>query len=201
MNDRSFIADEIEHGFQLSCPFLHRPLVEFCLAVPFEQLVRPHETRSLHRRALRGVLPRAIADRRTKGGPGEAMIRGFRREGPVIQALFEDPDARVFARGYLDRRRFLEHVEKIRHGVVGDHAILVRALQVEVWLRSLDKLAGRRSPAREPGRPRAAVPARQSPPGWPGAETCRGLSGLGADAELAGRRLQPPVEGPEPGAA
>lgn len=184
VNDRSFIADEIDQGFQMSCPFLHRPLVEFCLAVPFEQLVRPHQTRSLHRRALRGLLPETIVDRRTKSGPGEAILRAFRREAPVILALFEDPEARVYARGYLHRQRMLDHIEKIRHGLVGDHAILLRALQVEGWLRSLEELTARRPPARQPRRPSAALATPPLPASRPGAATAQserqpGLVGLG----------------------
>ena len=38
-------------------PFLDRDLLEFLFAIPREQLVRPHQRRSLMRRALAGIVP------------------------------------------------------------------------------------------------------------------------------------------------
>jgi asparagine synthase (glutamine-hydrolysing) len=137
ISDRSWLLDEIDLGLVVTCPFLHRPLVEFCLAVPFEQLVRPHEGRSLQRRALRDLLPAEIADRHRKRGPGEAILRGLRREGAAVQALFEDPAARVYQHGYVHRERFLEQLEKARFGIKPAVGALIRVIQVEVWLRSL----------------------------------------------------------------
>ncbi len=139
INSWSWLVDDLDQGYEISCPFLHRPLVEYCLALPFDQLVRPGEMRSLHRRALRGVLPDIITDRQDKRGPSEATMRGIRREWPVIDSLLGGPDARIYARGYVHRKRFLEQLEKVRFGFVGEHAVLVRALEVEVWLRSLEQ--------------------------------------------------------------
>src|SRR5260370_10102376 len=51
---------------EIAYPYLHRPLAEFLQAIPFDQLLRPAETRSLHRRALRSVLPEMNAKRRVK---------------------------------------------------------------------------------------------------------------------------------------
>src|SRR5207237_5218923 len=48
-------------------PFLDRDLLEFLFAIPREQLVRPHQRRSLMRRALAGIVPEEILNRKTKG--------------------------------------------------------------------------------------------------------------------------------------
>ena len=139
INSRAWLIDDLEQGYEWTCPYLHRPLVEFCLGVPFDQLVRPHEMRSLHRRALRQVLPEVIANRQCKRGPSEAYMRGLRREWPVIESLFAGSDARIYARGYVHPERFLEHMQDVRFGVVGEHAMLIRALEIEVWLRGLEE--------------------------------------------------------------
>src|SRR5262249_5932267 len=68
--------------FEMVYPYLHRPLVEFLLAIPFEQKLRPGETRSLHRRALGDLLPEKVAQRRDKRGPNEALCRALVREWP-----------------------------------------------------------------------------------------------------------------------
>ena len=138
INGRSTLIDDVELGFETCYPFLDRPLAEFCLAIPFEQLARPEEKRSLHRRALRGILPEIVRVRECKRGPSDATMQAFRREWPVIRELFEDPGARLYQRGHVDRECFLAELRRIRHGVYGDHAIVVRALQVEVWLRFVE---------------------------------------------------------------
>ena len=141
INSRSWIQDAIEHGFEVSCPFLDRPLVEFCLAIPFEQLARPGESRSLHRRALRGILPEIVRVRECKRGPSDATLHALRREWPKLRELFEGHDARLYQRGLVDRTAFLTELKRIRHGVYGDHAIIMKAIQVEVWLRFIERVA------------------------------------------------------------
>ncbi len=139
VNSRSWILDDIELGFETCYPFLDRPLVEFCLAIPFEQIARPHEMRSLHRRSLKGILPETVRVRECKRGPSDATMHAFRREWPVIRGLFEGHDARLYQRGHVDRDAFLDELRRIRHGMYGDHAIVIRALQVEVWLRFIER--------------------------------------------------------------
>ena len=144
VNTRSWMHDDLEHGFETCCPFLDRPLVEFCLAIPFEQLARPGEGRSLHRRSMKGILPEIVRVRECKRGPSDATMLAFRREWPVIRELFEGRGARLYQRGLVDREAFLKELKSIRHGVYGDHAIVVRALQVEVWLRFIERYSSSR---------------------------------------------------------
>jgi asparagine synthase (glutamine-hydrolysing) len=50
-------------------PFLDRPLVDFCLSLPEELLVdREGTTKAVFRRAMRGLVPDAVLDRRDKIG-------------------------------------------------------------------------------------------------------------------------------------
>jgi len=52
--------------FEARYPFLDRSLLEFLYAIPPDQLVRPGQRRSLMRRALAGIVPKVILDRRRK---------------------------------------------------------------------------------------------------------------------------------------
>jgi asparagine synthase (glutamine-hydrolysing) len=115
-------------------PFLHRPLVDFLLAIPIEQKVRPGENRSLQRRALAGVLPAAIVRRQSKRWPIEALCRTLAGNWRQIEWLFKEP--RVCEYGFVDARAFAEAGKRIRHGVQNMAADLTLVLSVELWLRA-----------------------------------------------------------------
>ena len=121
----------------ITFPFLHRPLVEFLQAIPVAQLLRPGENRSLMRRAMRGILPDKIVERKTKGNPEEVIVRALIREWPRLRLLFEN--ARVCARGYMDRRPLLAALERARHGCEPLSSPLLSTICLELWLRAFDE--------------------------------------------------------------
>lgn len=55
-----------EPAYEKRYPYLDRDLLEFLFAIPREQLLRPGERRSLMRRALAGVVPEEILNRKRK---------------------------------------------------------------------------------------------------------------------------------------
>lgn len=120
---------------EVANPYLHRPLVEFLLAVPLTQKLRPGETRSLMRRALRDLLPEKILNRKGKKGPEEAFLRAVAREWSRLRPMFEN--AQVSFRGYLDNKALLETLDRARHGCPGITLGLARTITLEFWLRSL----------------------------------------------------------------
>lgn len=61
----------------IAYPFLDQDVVEFLLAVPTDQKMRPGESRSLQRRSMRPYLPAEIHSRRGKRGPDEAVYRSM----------------------------------------------------------------------------------------------------------------------------
>ena len=121
---------------ELTYPFLHRPLVEYVMAIPHEQKLRPGETRSLMRRSLREVLPTEILSRNNKGAIDETILRAFAREWPKLKLLFAEP--RVCARSYMNARELDRALDQACHGgqVLGGD--LLRIISLEVWLRSLE---------------------------------------------------------------
>ena len=127
---------------QLTCldsshPFLHRPLIEFLQAIPFEQFLRPGENRSLMRRALRDLLPEKIARRKTKGDPSEGLARAMARESTAIRSLFTD--ARVCAYGFMDSAPLLTAVDRAKNGLEQYAGALLLTISLEFWLRALEK--------------------------------------------------------------
>ena len=121
----------------ITYPYLHRPLVEFLQAVPIEQLLRPGENRSLMRRAMRGILPDKIAERKTKGNPEEVIDRALMREWARLRPIFEN--ARVCARGYIDQRPLLAALDRARHGCERLSSPLLATVCLELWLRAFDE--------------------------------------------------------------
>lgn len=126
-----------EHAaYERTYPFLHRPLVEFLMAIPFEQKLRPSETRSLMRRALKDLVPEKILQRRSKGVVGEAFCRGLQMEWHVLRPLLMN--ARVCSRGYVNQDALITAVNLARHGKTYDISTLLQTIAVEIWLRSLE---------------------------------------------------------------
>ncbi len=140
----SSVADVISPGYllawepiEITYPFTHRPLVEFLQAIPVTQWIRPGETRSLMRRALRDYLPPQIAKRKGKGTPAEATLRAVRREWPRLRMLFQD--ARVCAAGYVNARALESLVQHVSFERNPENLVVLRVSHLELWLRDLER--------------------------------------------------------------
>jgi asparagine synthase (glutamine-hydrolysing) len=142
---------------EASHPYLHRPLVEFLQAVPFEQRVRPGESRSLQRRALRNLLPEEIVQRRTKRGPSEALLRSIKANWLQLRPLFEEP--RVCSHGYMKKKELMLALERTRHGCEPFAFALIQVFSLEFWLRAFETRHSRHSDGNlpEPIRSRACA--------------------------------------------
>lgn len=119
-----------------SYPFMHRPLVEFLQAIPFEQFLRPSENRSLMRRALRDVLPEKIVRRKTKGDPSEGLARAIAREASTMRSFLTD--ARVCAYGFMDSAPLFAAIDRARNGLEQYAGALLLTISLEFWLRALE---------------------------------------------------------------
>lgn len=143
-------GEHVEHcAYEKTYPFLHRPLVEFVMSVPITQKLRPDETRSLMRRALKDLLPEKILNRRNKGTTGETLCRGLAREWSNIRPLLDD--SRLGQRGYVNVSALIQALDRARHGIEFNISSLMQALALEVWLRSLEhNVVSRRSASNAP---------------------------------------------------
>lgn len=138
LNRAMAFASQCYHREQGCCdvtyPFLDRCLIEFLVGIPADQKLRPTETRSIHRRAMKDILPEKIRLRKTKQGPEESLLRALSRSWPDLIAIFRD--AEVYKRGYINGQSFAGELTRARHGICRSTAALARVLSLELWLRA-----------------------------------------------------------------
>jgi asparagine synthase (glutamine-hydrolysing) len=124
-----------EPSYEKRYPYLDRNLLEFLYAIPREQLVRPGERRSLLRRALRGIVPEEILNRRRKAYVTRAPMAAISGEWPSLVAMSEH--LRLSSLGIVSREHLVEALRKGREGREIPIVQLLRTFQVERWLTSL----------------------------------------------------------------
>ena len=118
---------------EFSYPFTHKPLVEFMLAVPPEQHARPHESKSLVRRALRELLPAELIERKeTRITIWQAASLAVKREAQRIQKLLIEADDIIDL--YIDRKAVLSACSKDRPEV-----LLLPLVPFVLWLQTFAK--------------------------------------------------------------
>jgi asparagine synthase (glutamine-hydrolysing) len=116
-------------------PFLDRDIVEFLCSIPCEQLVRPNQRRSLMRRALVGIVPDEILNRKRKAflvrSPMMAMGAEWQeitqRGGPMLADVL----------GIVDQKTFAEALHNAQAGSEINVVLAQRVLALEQWLRHL----------------------------------------------------------------
>jgi asparagine synthase (glutamine-hydrolysing) len=130
-----FDAVPVGPTYEKRYPYLDRDLLEFLFAVPREQLLRPGERRSLMRRALVGVVPAEVLNRKRKA---------FVARRPMVEileqfaALSEGPDSLVMVSlGMVDPSALRCELQKARAGREVSVVALLRTMGMEMWLRSL----------------------------------------------------------------
>jgi asparagine synthase (glutamine-hydrolysing) len=136
------ILDTLPNAFPslLGCyeyryPFLDRDLVEFLRSVPREQLVSPGRRRLLMRRALKGIVPDEILERKRKAFMSHGPIAGLRNAQQKIRDLLADSLSVEY--GLIDRDQFLLAFENELTGNLEKIGQIARTISVELWLRSL----------------------------------------------------------------
>lgn len=116
-------------------PYLDRDLLEFLFAIPAEQLVRPGQRRSLMRRALLGIVPAEIVNRRRKA---------FVAHGPLAAITYHYPEFLEFSQHMLSSSLQIVNAARLRSALQrassGQQVAIVpllRMLALEQWLRNL----------------------------------------------------------------
>lgn len=113
-------------------PFSHRPLVEFVLAIPGEQLSAPGLTRSLMRRAFKGLLPPRVCARTSKGYYPPAAFRDARRQAAILDVNALE----VVQRNWIDPDRLRTALRALTDGGGASGADVYRVLRLERWLQA-----------------------------------------------------------------
>lgn len=128
--------NQIPQRFAFRHPLLYRPLVEFMLALPPDQKFDPRADRSLQRRALEGILPEPLRQRREKTIFDQPFYEGLRNGKAWISALTSAP--RVVDRGIVDREQWPEAVARARLGHTHSLAQFQAIATLEIWLQQLE---------------------------------------------------------------
>lgn len=108
-------------------PYLDRDLLEFLFAIPRDQLVRPGQRRSLTRRALAGIVPDEVLNRRRKAFVCRAPVEALERD-PITLVLLGH------SLGIIDPNRFRDCVEAARRGCEIPTTAALRTVILERWL-------------------------------------------------------------------
>src|ERR1700676_1996881 len=116
-------------------PYLDCALLEFLSAVPSEQLVRPADPRPLMRRALIGIVPDQLLNRRRKAFIARAALADISKEWTSLTEVSQNMISDSF--GIVDAKGFSEVLQKARNGQEIPMVTLMRTLGIEAWLRGL----------------------------------------------------------------
>ena len=122
-----------ESLFEHRYPYLDRDLLEFSFAIPREQWVRPGQRRSLMRRALVGIVPSELLNRKRKGYVSAAVFTHVAADWRTSIALNGIMAVQSF--GFVDAARFSQALEDVVTGKEAHIVGITRTLGVERWLR------------------------------------------------------------------
>jgi asparagine synthase (glutamine-hydrolysing) len=114
-------------------PFAHRPLVEFMLAIPGEQLSAPGVTRSLMRRAFANLVPARVLRRVSKGYYPPAAFRAARQ---FVASMLPVNDLEVVQRGWIDPSRLQSAIRSLTDGGGETGGDVHCVLRLERWLQA-----------------------------------------------------------------
>lgn len=119
-------------------PYVDRDFLEFVFAIPRVQLIRPTQRRSLMRRALVGIVPDEILNRKTKAfvvrAPMVAILGNWAHFAGMTQNMVAG------SLGIVCPERLLEELQNIRRGETVPIVTLKRTLYLERWLKDLRAL-------------------------------------------------------------
>lgn len=117
---------------RVSYPYCDRDVLEFLVAVPATQLLRPKEWRSLQARVFSSRLPKAVASRTGKRGPGEAVVRAVAAGWTTLERWFRDSRCKDLG---LVGDKFDQYLMTVKHGNQHWTGHLMWMIALEAWLR------------------------------------------------------------------
>jgi asparagine synthase (glutamine-hydrolysing) len=116
-------------------PYLDRDLLEFIYAIPREQLVRPTQRRSLMRRALVGMVPDEILNRKRKAFVARAPLLMIASQWPHFVEMTQHMVSSSL--GIVDSEAIFGILQNARQGKEVPTVALMRTIRIESWLRNL----------------------------------------------------------------
>lgn len=119
-------------------PYLDQRLLEFLLAIPIDQVLRPGQRRSLMKRSLRDLLPSEIQNRRTKAGTGRCVSLTVEKNWRLLQENLASGLSCRF--GFIDPKGLEKTLREIKAGRTPVYLIsFLKALSLELWMNDVVK--------------------------------------------------------------
>lgn len=137
----SFVMESLPHRHpqhlfrpEYRYPMLDKELVEFLFSIPREQLVRPGRRRAMMRRALRGIVPAEILERRRKAFVLQGPLRALQQARGQVDRLWRD--SLMAQKGFIDIDVLRHELDRCLRGDAEWSHALTRTIAYELWLRS-----------------------------------------------------------------
>lgn len=115
-------------------PYLDKDLVTYLLRVPRAQLLRPGRRRAMMRRALIGIMPNEILERKRKAFQVRAPFVAFRRAHEHLRAFCAD--SLLAQANFIKADELQTRFERLCAGNDEYAVEMVRTIFLELWLRS-----------------------------------------------------------------
>jgi asparagine synthase (glutamine-hydrolysing) len=131
------ISPPMNPCYDMRYPYLDRDLLEFIYSIPREQLVRPHQRRSLMRRALVGIVPDEVLSRKRKAYVVRGPTTAIAREWTTLYAMTRHMVSSAL--GFVDQEALVGALEKARYGNGINIVGMLRTVSVESWLQELTR--------------------------------------------------------------
>jgi asparagine synthase (glutamine-hydrolysing) len=120
---------------EIRYPYYDRDFLELMYAIPTEQIVRVGQRRSLMKRALAGIVPDGLLNRRRKTFVPPEPKKDSLTEWPSLVEMGQHITSGTI--GIVDPDRLAEALQKARHNEDVPSVSLKRAVTLESWLRHL----------------------------------------------------------------
>lgn len=130
-------AIPLEPRYEKRYPYLDRDLLEFLYAIPRDQLVRPRTRRSLMRRALSGIVPPEILDRKRKAFLVRGTMVSLAEQMPQLLATSHKMASTTL--GITSPEGLARTFDQILQRQEINVSALTRMLNLEAWLKHLER--------------------------------------------------------------
>ena len=127
---------QVEMLCEVRFPYLDRDFLEFLYAVPREQIVGVGKRRFLMKRALAGIVPDELINRRRKAPVQRESTKESTDSSPEWASLKKSGHTVSSSMKFIDPDRFSEALQRAQHNQ-DILPSLTRTLRLESWLRHL----------------------------------------------------------------
>jgi asparagine synthase (glutamine-hydrolysing) len=121
-------------------PYLDRDFLEFLYAVPREQIVGVGKRRFLMKRALAGIVPNEVLNRRRKAFVPQESTKDSATQWPNLTETGQQIVGSSL--GIIDPNQLFEALQRARRNEECSIGLLRRTLMLEFWLRHLQRALG-----------------------------------------------------------